>query len=396
MTAKRLMSEFPPAREKLVTLANWRQQPFSDWSFHNVRRLLPTANIAASKTPSPLENSLANVGGVSFEGLGGKQTTLDAMLREPRTKGFIVMKRGRIVSEWYDHGLDAATPHIVFSVSKSITATLGGILTDKGLLDPKRPVTDYVPEVAASVYGGCDVRHLLDMTVGISFVEDYLDPDGDVARYRLAVGWDAMPPGKSSPALREYLAQQKPDGKKHGETFHYVSTNTDLLGWVYERAAGRAYSDLLSEYLWQPMGAETDAYITLDREGAMRTAGGICVAPRDLVRFGEMIRRRGFANGRQVVPGWWIDDIIGNADPAAWARGEFAEMFPNGSYRSNFYQVDRARHTLMCWGIHCQFVYIDPPSEVVIVRNGADPIPADEESVKAWRRAFDAIAKHLS
>lgn len=396
MTAKRLMSEFPPAPEKLVTLVNWRQQPFSDWSFHNVRRLLPTANIAASKSPSPLENSLVNVGGVTFEGLGGKQITLDAMLREPRTKGFIVMKRGRIVSEWYDHGLDAATPHIVFSVSKSITATLGGILADKGLLDPRRPVTDYVPEVASSVYGGCNVRHLLDMTVGISFVEDYLDPDGDVARYRLAVGWDAMPPGKTSPTLREYLAQQKPDGKKHGETFHYVSTNTDLLGWVYERAAGRAYSDLLSEYLWQPMGAETDAYITLDREGAMRTAGGICAAPRDLIRFGEMIRRRGFANDRQVVPGWWIDDIISNADPAAWARGEFAQMFPDGSYRSNFYQIDRERHTLCCWGIHCQFVYIDPPSEVVIVRNGADPIPADEESVKAWRRAFDAIARHLS
>jgi CubicO group peptidase (beta-lactamase class C family) len=396
MTAKRLMSEFPPARDKIVTLANWRQQPFSDWSFHNVRRLLPTANIAASKAPSPVQDSLVELGHVAFEGLGKKQTTLAAMLRDTRTKGLIVMQRGRIASEWYAHGLDATTPHIVFSVSKSITATLGGVLADKGLLDPNRPVTDYVPEVAASVYGGCNVRHLLDMTVGISFVEDYLDPDGDVARYRLAVGWDATPPGKSSPALREYLAQQKPDGKKHGETFHYVSTNTDLLGWVYERAAGRAYSDLLSEYLWQPMGAETDAYITLDREGAMRTAGGICAAPRDLVRFGEMIRRRGLANGKQVVPGWWIDDIVANGDPAVWARGEFMHMFPDASYRSNFYQIDRKRHTLCCWGIHCQFIYIDPPSEVVIVRNGADPIPADEESVMAWRRAFDAVARHLS
>ena len=74
MTAKRLMSEFPPARDKVVTLANWRQQPFSDWSFHNVRRLLPTANIAASKNPSPLDNSLIDVGHVAFEGFGGKQT----------------------------------------------------------------------------------------------------------------------------------------------------------------------------------------------------------------------------------------------------------------------------------------------------------------------------------
>lgn len=396
MTAKRLMSEFPPAQDELVTLANWRRQPFSDWSFHNVRRLLPTANIVASETPAPLHEAPVDVGHVAFDGFGSKQTTLSAMLRETRSKGLIVMRRGRIASEWYAHGLDAVTPHIVFSVSKSITAMLGGILADKGILDPKRPVTDYVPEVTASVYGGCNVRHLLDMTVGISFVEDYLDPDGDVARYRLAVGWDVIPQGKASPALREYLAMQKPDGKKHGETFHYVSTNTDLLGWVYERAAGRAFSDLLSEHLWRPMGAEVDSYITLDREGAMRTAGGICAAPRDLARFGEMIRRRGVANGKQVVPGWWIDDMIENSDPAPWARGEFAEVFPGASYRSNVYQIDRKRRTLLAWGIHGQFIFIDPPSEVVIVRNGADDIPADFDSVRAWRRAFDAIAKHLS
>jgi len=101
MTAKRLMSEFPPARDKVVTLANWLKQPFSDWSFHNVRRLLPTANIAASRTPSALESSLANVGHVAFEGFGGKQTTLDGLLRETRAKGLIVMRRGRIATEWY-------------------------------------------------------------------------------------------------------------------------------------------------------------------------------------------------------------------------------------------------------------------------------------------------------
>ena len=102
---------------------------------------------------------------------------------------------------------------------------------------------------------------------------------------------------------------QKPDGQQHGELFHYVSTNTDVLGWVYERACDQPYADIVSEYLWQPLGAEHDAYITVDAHNAMRAAGGICVTPRDLARFGEMIRRRGVANGRQVVPGAWIDDI---------------------------------------------------------------------------------------
>jgi CubicO group peptidase (beta-lactamase class C family) len=393
---KSLMNEFPPARDKLVTLANWRTQPYSDWSFHNVRRLLPTADIAASRDPAPLENSFAEIGQVAFDGIGGTATTLRDALRSTNTKGFVVLRRGRIAAEWYANGMDARTPHIVFSVSKSICGALGGILADKGLLNPNRPVTDYVPEVSPSVYGGCSVRHLLDMSVGIAFTEDYVDPDGDVARYRRAVGWDAITPGQSTMALREYLATQKADGKKHGDTFHYVSTNTDLLGWVYERAAGRALSDLLSEYLWKPLGAETDAYITLDSEGAMRAAGGICAAPRDLARFGEMIRQRGVANGTQVVPGWWVDDINDNGDPAAWARGEFAEMFPDAAYRSKFYQIDRKRRTLCCIGIHGQWIYIDPISELVIVRVAAEPIPLEIENYRAWRRGFAAIVQHFS
>lgn len=393
--AKNLMTEFPPARDNLVTLANWRTRPSSDWSFHNVRRLLPTANIAASKHPAPLESSLVELGDVAFEGTKGR-TTLREALRTTNTKGFLVLRRGRIAAEWYAGGMDATTPHIVFSVSKSICGALGGILADRGFLNPNRPVTDYVPEVSSSVYGGCSVRHLLDMSVGIAFTEDYVDPDGDVARYRRAVGWDVIKPGQSTMALREYLATQKPDGKTHGHAFHYVSTNTDLLGWVYERAAGRALSDLLGEYLWTPLGAETDAYVTLDPEGAMRAAGGICAAPRDLARFGEMIRQRGVANGKQVIPGWWIDDINDNGDPEAWARGEFAEMFPDAAYRSKFYQIDRKRRTLCCIGIHGQWIYIDPISELVIVRVAAEPIPLEVENYRAWRRGFAAIVQHFS
>ncbi|HBF54928.1 MAG TPA: serine hydrolase, partial [Afipia sp.] len=152
----------------------------------------------------------------------------------------------------------------------------------------------------------------------------------------------------------------------------------------------------LGEYLWTPLGAETDAYITLDPEGAMRAAGGICAAPRDLARFGEMIRQRGVAHGRQVIPGWWIDDINDNGDPEAWARGEFAEMFPDAAYRSKFYQIDRKRRTLCCIGIHGQWIYIDPISELVIVRVAAEPIPLDVDNYRAWRRGFAAIVQHFS
>lgn len=397
MTAKSLMTEFPPSQDRLVTLANWRTQPFNDWSYRNVRRLLPTADIPASRTPSRLDHAPQNLN-VSFKDPDGKTVPLTTWLRGTRTNAFLVMRQGRLAMEWYGEGMNGATPHIVFSVSKSICGALGGVLVERGLLDPDRPVTGYIPEIAASVYGsnGCTVRHLLDMSVGIKFEEDYLDPNGDVARYRRAVGWDVTPPGQPLIDLRSFLAMQKADGTNHGETFHYVSTNTDMLGWVYERAAGRALSDLLSEHLWQPMGAETDAYITLDAHGAMRAAGGICAAPRDLARFGEMIRRRGVVDGRQVVPGAWIDDINDNGSAEAWGRGDFADLFPGAHYRSKFYQIDRKRQTLACLGIHGQYIYIDPPSETVIVRVGSDHTPLDIPATQTWRRAFDTIAAQFS
>jgi CubicO group peptidase (beta-lactamase class C family) len=394
MTAA-LMDDFPPAPDRLVTLTNWRKAPFSAWGFRNVRRLIPTANIAASRHTTALKMSLEEIGQIGFTGHDGNPTTVSQALPATDTDAFVVLRRGRIATEYYGAGMSATAPHIVFSVSKSICGTLGGILADRGLLDPDDRVIDYVPQLASSVYAGCTVRHLLDMAVGIAFNEDYEDPKGDVVRYRHAAGWDPLPAGEPPIDLRSFLSQQKPDGGRHGELFHYVSTNTDVLGWVYERACDQPYADILSEYLWAPLGAECDGYITVDTFDAMRAAGGICVAPRDLARFGEMIRRRGIADGQQIVPGAWIDDINQRGDPDAWARSEMAEIFPKGSYRSQWYRIDRDRGVLVAFGIHGQFIYIHPQAEIVIVRMASEATPLDPDRVRGWRRGFDAIAGHF-
>jgi len=395
MAANDLMDGFPPAPDKLVTLANWRKAPFSAWGFRNVRRLLPTAGIAASGQAVPLELSLEGIAHVGFSGHDGQPTTVGDALPATSTDAFIVLRRGRIAMEWYGNGMSATTAHIVFSVSKSICGTLGGILAGRGLLDPDAPVVGYVPELKSSVYAGCTVRHLLDMAVGITFDEDYEDPAGIFARYRHATGWDPLPPGQDAIDQRSFLAQQKPDGREHGALFHYVSTNTDVLGWVYERACGKAYADILSETLWAPLGAECDAHITVDAHNAMRAAGGICVTPRDLARFGEMIRQRGAAGGRQVVPGAWVDDINTRGDADAWARSELADLFPHASYRSQWYRIDRDRGVLAAFGIHGQWIYIHPEAEIVIIRMASEATPLDFDRVHGWRRGFDAIAGYF-
>jgi CubicO group peptidase (beta-lactamase class C family) len=390
-----LMDDFPAPADRLVTLANWRKAPFSAWGFRNVRQLIPTASIAASGRRAGLESSLEQIGHIGFVGHGGKPTTVGQELADTSTDALVVLRRGRIATEWYGDGMSATTPHIVFSVSKSICGALGGILAGRGRLDPGDRVTDYIPELASSVYADCTIRHLLDMSVGIAFDEDYEDPNGDVARYRYAAGWDPLPPDGTPIDLRSFLAMQKADGQKHGELLHYVSTNTDVLGWVYERACDQGYADIVSEYLWKPLGAERDAYITVDARGAMRAAGGVCITPRDLARFGEMMRLRGVADGQQVVPGGWVDDINLSGDPEAWARSELAEMFPQASYRSNWYRIDRSNGVLCAIGIHGQWIYIHPKAELVIVRMASEATPLDFVRVRGWRRGFDAISEHF-
>src|SRR5438045_262302 len=103
-----------------------------------------------------------------------------------------------------------------------------------------------------------------------------------------------------------------------------------LLGRVIEGATGRRYADLASEHLWKPIGAERSAYITVDRLGAPRCAGGMCVTVRDLARVGQWTIEQ---------PSRWIEDIEKNGDRTAWDKGSFVQYFPGLPihYRSQWY-----------------------------------------------------------
>src|SRR5208282_6881813 len=100
---------------------------------------------------------------------------------------------------------------------------------------------------------------------------------------------------------------------------------------------GRRYADLISELIWRPMGAARSAYITVDRLGAPRAAGGVCATLRDLALVGQLMTNGGARGGKPVLPRAWLDDIAANGDPQAWAAGEFALDLPGGRYRSQWY-----------------------------------------------------------
>ena len=368
-----------------VTLANWRAAPFNRWGFQHVRELIPSADIPNDPRcvrDLPVQKRSIDI---RVEPDTGEALTFERFLAETDTDGLVILQRGRIVAEHYANGMTFETPHILMSVSKSMMGLLFGSLG----IDADRAVTDFVPEVSATAYAGATVRHLLDMRTGVKFDEDYLATTGPIVVYRKATGWNALGPGEVAGDLHSFYKELTQRDGAHGGRFHYISTNSDLLGWVIERATGRRYADLMSEHLWKPIGAERGAYITVDRLGAPRCAGGMCVTLRDLARVGQWMIEH---------PSAWIEDIESNGDRAAWDKGSFVSYFPGLPihYRSQWYVLHGAAPLIFGVGIHGQNLFIDRKNELVIAKVSSQAMPLDAARIALTTRAVSQIRKCLA
>ena len=102
---------------------------------------------------------------------------------------------------------------------------------------------------------------------------------------------------RTCPSTRAATSPPSQNDGEHGGPFRYRSVLTDVLGWVIERAGGARLSELIAREVWEPMGAEFDAEITVDAHGNAMADGGVCATLRDLARFGQL-----FADGGRAGP----------------------------------------------------------------------------------------------
>jgi len=374
----------------LVTPINFQEPPHSAWGFHHVRELHRTAKVWRGAGPVwNLPDNSQDIAAIACERGDGRPRTIADMAADDSLDGFLVLHKGTIALEVYGNGMRPEDTHILMSSTKSFVGSLAGILESQGVLDTETPVTDVLPDLRGTAYDGATVRHLLDMRVGLDFSEDYGDPGSDFAYLDAACGW--RPPIR--PDAPDNLADFMPTIRAkppHGGSFHYVSANSIVLGWVLEAVSGKRFADLLSRLIWQPMGAEFDADLVLDRHGRSQTEGGLNVTLRDLARFGELHR----LGGRGIVPAAWIDDIRHNGDADAWDRGTIAAMMPGRHYRSQWY-VDRRRadRPFMTLGAFGQSVFVDPPAELVIAKLSCFAPDREDVLFDDMFRAFSAIAR---
>lgn len=321
----------------------------------------------------------------------GTRRPASAVLERTHTNALLVIKDGHIVAEIYRNNMTPQTRHIVFSVTKSITSVLIGRALEEGRISSlDDPVTRYLPELAAGGYAGVTIRQVLQMRSGVDYEEryDFGNPGTAARNHEQSLVRNAV---RFADVARGIARRHPP-----GEVFAYKTLDTAVLGWLLERVSGggtvAAYT---AQRLWEPLGAEADAYYILDGEpgtGREFSGAGFNATLRDLGRFGQMVLDGGVANGRRIVSEAWIRASTRPSGPPGGAGPAYGYQWWMVAKPGSFQAI----------GLQGQYIHVDPATRTVVVKLShypPDDSTSDEEvaafldAVSAWNPALPAGAR---
>ena len=317
--------------------------------------------------------------------------TLAEYLERQRATGLLVLKNGEIVAEYYRYGRRDDARFLSFSMAKSVTALLTGAALERGsIASLDDPAEKYVKALAGSPYGATSVRQLLRMSSGLTFTERY-DGSDDIARLsRASVG--ALGAGTPVEVLRSITDRHSPAGQK----FVYASAETDVLGRVLTAATGKNMGELTRDWLWQPLGAEHDAYWRTGADGQEQAHGAFNASLRDWARLGLMVANDGKVGDKQLVAREFLLDAT---DPARQPEAlKPRKATPYFGYGYQFWLMPMKERTFAMQGIHGQATYMQPSTGIVLVltsvwdgASGRQDVQPYEERDALWRGVLRSL-----
>jgi len=339
--------------------------------YRNIEKIFPTRIVRRGPAVFPLIAGDLNMK-VGYQFQGSHWDTAKFMTAN-NVAGLLVIKHGKIVLERYGLGETARGRWTSFSVGKSVTSTLiGAAIKDGHIKGLDSAVTDYLPGLKGSAYEGVTIRHLLTMTSGAKWNEDYSDPKSDVNQFAVS---EPKPDGENP--IVGYMAKL-PREAPPGVKWVYKTGESDLIGVLLARATHKHLADYLSEKIWSTFGMESDAVWMLDRAG--EELGGCCISMtlRDYGRFGLFFLRGGKIGETSILPDDWILEATRQQVPG---YGFQWWVHPDGTYEAV--------------GIFGQAIYIDPDEDLVIVTSSAWPQADEDKSYAISDAYFSAAAKAL-
>ena len=331
--------------------------------FNRVYELFPTSNLVPSNNPSSfeIESMIELPNSFVYE---SRSVDVNEYLDRTDVSALLILKDGKIRYEnyWLTGGREVKW--ISMSVGKSFVSALIGIALDQGHIKSiQDPVTIYVPQLKDSAYDGVSIKDILQMSSGASWNEDYGDPNSDINR---SVRIFAL--GGSLDEFAASLTNENEPG-----TFNrYNSTDTQVLGMLLREATGTSVTEFMQKMLWDPIGAEDNAYWLLDSENMEVAYGGLNATARDYAKLGELYRLRGRMNNKQIIPEKWVDESVRPDAPHLMPGENPMSDYPLG-YGYQWWIPDESGD-YMAIGVYNQFIYVSPKNNSVVVQLAANKI----------------------
>ncbi|MDF2437070.1 MAG: serine hydrolase [Bacteroidota bacterium] len=315
------------------------------------------------------QNEEQLISNLNVMGYNGYKFSFDSFLLKRNTLAFLIIQDDTIRYEKYFNNFNASSQVPSFSIAKAVTSTLVGCAIDDGYIKSvEEPITNYIPELKCRAFDKVKIKHLLQMTSGIAFSEDFYHLRKSNVEYYYGIN------------IRKKVCKLKLKFEP-GKKFEYSSVNAELLGVVLERALEtKSVTEYLQERIWHPLGMEFDATWSLDRErnGVEKTFCCLNARARDYAKLGRLYMNEGNWNGRQVVSKEWIKacTTIDTTEGSAW---NYQHQWWIASDKGDFY----AR------GMLGQYVYVNPAKKLIIVRLGQKGSGVD------WPKMFITIADQV-
>ncbi|HEX7412448.1 MAG TPA: serine hydrolase [Bacteroidia bacterium] len=298
-----------------------------------------------------------------------KTVNITEFLKDEKTLAFLVIRNDTMLYENYFHDKDKTLIVPSFSMAKSFTSALIGCAIEDGLIKSvEEPVTNYIPELKKNGFEKVKIKHVLQMTTGLKFNENYINPFSDVSNFYYGLN------------LRKNVTKLKL-AYEPGTKFEYISANSEILGLVLERALkDKTITQYLQEKIWTPLQMEFDASWSIDQknDGIEKTFCCLNARARDFAKFGKLYLNKGNYNGKQLVPANWVEQCT-HADLSEGGASDYKFQWwleRDGSYQAQGY----------LW----QHIYICPKKNIVIVK-----LSKHRDQRLDWASIFKKITDQL-
>lgn len=312
------------------------------------------------------------------------KTQLDTSLKGTKTNVFLVIKNDSIIYQYLSNqdAIKARQPS--FSMAKSFVGTLVGMAVDRGAIKSTAElVIAYLPELAKNDerFNRLTIQQVLDMRSGFRFTERSFNPFSKITRSYYGADLKKM--------VGKLTMKREP-----GKVFEYQSINTQVLAFILERATGKPLQWLMQEWLWKPLGAESDALWSLDNDEHIKAFCCLNATALDFAKLGRLYLNNGNWEGQQLLSKKWVE-ATSNPDSLTknryknqfWATRDFKYFRDSLSAVNQLakeglnYQIERSPdgryfyankvYDYKAQGMFHQSVYINPQNQVIIVRLGA-------------------------